>query len=993
MTFKRRFLALGAAAALAAGFAVPAIADESLPTEPSVSTEGSPTKVDVMGIWAHPDDDAGFTTPCGVWHDRYDVTCGVIMLTRGEGGSNSVGDEAGPDLGLRRENEDRASHYRSGTVDIFNIDAVDFFYNTSAALTEEVWGSERIQRQVVHVIRQTQPEILTGFSPAPAGHGNHQYAGRVIWEAAALAADPNAYPEQLTGPDAVEPWQVKMITSGASTAGTGGIMAPECNTGFVPAANNPFTVVGTWTGYDSPYVWLEGNLQGQEPGTPMTWAQVGREGNRGHPTQARTKLTGIYDPSCQRYGIAESIVPFQPNGDPDNARDDAILFGSVIQDPGGFPLGSTYMIDVEDYFQAPGEPFEVTVTSRSGGGTISPGSVKLGLPEGWTYRLDHNNQKKKFGPIRANADASQTFIVTPAEDAALTRYKISATFDNGKVTAYNDTRVEIVAGVEGRFQRWGNFAEYDQWAAEFTWVSGRSGAERQIGAGESITIPVIVTNRTATPQSGTVTLGATAPLVVNPTSASFSNVAPDGQTTVDLVVTHTDVADLGGRTIDVPITTTTATSTSTEVLRLYVVPTTVIPEAATAPTVDGVADDAGYGPELNIGRRWEGQQCQPDGTDCGAGSTVKLAWHGDDLYAVAYVVDDKSSAAAPPERCFGHWLVDSVEFLLDPMSGSRDTSTTFKSGVMPFTDDPTGAAGQGVDGPCWSRDADNHQGFSSGPLAATVEDAPNAPGQEVAVQVTRTSDGLFEGGGYTVEVKLPLANLPAAVVSSKAPTGSQTTNTVDPRYLGLNVTPYDSDVDTFIGNTRTAWSPFGSQQSEPYRWGHAYLDGYTAPADRPTEAAEPRIPDTALKGVESPQTIYQSAVRGVTIAGLPATRALTVNSVEVGQGSVSIDVTATEAGTVRAYAYRGDPAFTPVWVSSCVGDTDGFSTCSPADVTAAPWAPDMGGRLAGSGVADVGVGSSSITLDYTGSLAEDGSVLISFETTDGAVNAWYYPAD
>src|SRR5688572_16782329 len=90
------------------------------------------TKIHVMGEWAHPDDDTSIIGPCGVWHQRYGVKCGVIMVTRGEGGGNAVGNELGPDLGLRRENEDRVAHYRSGTVDIFNLDRIDFFYNQSA---------------------------------------------------------------------------------------------------------------------------------------------------------------------------------------------------------------------------------------------------------------------------------------------------------------------------------------------------------------------------------------------------------------------------------------------------------------------------------------------------------------------------------------------------------------------------------------------------------------------------------------------------------------------------------------------------------------------------------------------------------------------------------------------------------------------------------------------------------------------------------------------
>ena len=993
-----RSRALTVASALVIGLttAVPASADPPAPLvveEPSVSTEVNPNKIDVMGLWAHPDDDASFITPCGVWHDRYDVDCGIIMLTRGEGGSNSVGPQAGPDLGLRRENEDRASHYRSGTVDIYNIDAVDFYYNTSAPLTEKVWGSTRVQRQVVHVIRQTQPEILTGWSPSLAvGHGNHQYAGRVVYEAAAMAADPTMFPEQLTGDNAVDVWQVKTITNSRfGRQGTGGQMAPNCNTGFTPGANNPFTVVGTWTGYDSPYTWEDGNIQGQPAGSPMTWAQVGREGYMAHATQARSKFAGLRDGACERYDIVSSIVPFQPNGSPGNGRDDAILFGSVVADPGGMPLGSVYTVDVVDYFQAPGVPFEVTVSARSGGGTIAQGEVSLEVPAGWDV-----SAPIALGPITDTTTSTATFTVTPPADAALTTHNISANFANGSVTAYNDARVELVAGVAGEFQRWGKFAEYDQWADEFTHAGGRSPAERQIGAGETITVPVVVTNRTTEAQSGDVTLTLPAGLTADAVSKPFTALAAGNETTVDFLVTHTDLQDAGGSTAAITITTTApaASSTNQEQLNLLVVPTTVIPEASAAPPVDGMAED-GYGPEIDISRKWEGADCDPNGTDCGQGSTMRLAWHGDDLYVIARVVDDRAGAAATPERCFGHWLVDSVEVLLDPLGGSEDTSTTFKSGIMPLTDDPSGAAGNGVDGPCWSRDADNHQGFSSGPLAQTIKDAPNAPGQQVAVQVTRNADGSYAGGGYTIETKIPLADLPAAVVTGRAPTGDAATNDVDPDYLGLNVTPYDSDTTDFIGKTRTAWSPFGSQQSEPYRWGHAYLDGYTAPDGRPRQPSAPIIPDTALMGVASPETIYQSAARGVTIAGLPATEALTVNTVTIGANTVAIKVTSTEAGTLRAYAWHGNPAMVPVWSTSCPGDNLGFSLCSPGDVTAAPWDDDMGGYLLASITAGVGAGAGNVALPLTEAartaLGDDGIILISFESDSGAVNAWAFP--
>ena len=44
-----------------------------------------------------------------------------------------------------------------------------------------------------------------------------------------------------------------------------------------------------------------------------------------------------------------------------------------------------------------------------------------------------------------------------------------------------------------------------------------------------------------------------------------------------------------------------------------------------------------------------------------------------------------------------------------------------------------------MNGPCWTRDADNHQGYSSGPLADTVPGAPNAAGMEVVDKLKKGS--------------------------------------------------------------------------------------------------------------------------------------------------------------------------------------------------------------------------------------------------------------
>ena len=165
----------------------------------------------------------------------------------------------------------------------------------------------------------TQPEIYIGFTPSlAAGHGNHQQAGRYIWEGVKAAADPTMFPEQLRGQ-----------ARAAHLAGQEGLLrrqrraaAPAARRSrrrtARPASSPPTsarrrTVAGVWTGYDSPYDWPAGNVQGQPAGTPKSWAQVATEGARAYPTQSRTMFMGVQAPGCSRFGQTDAFVPFQPN--------------------------------------------------------------------------------------------------------------------------------------------------------------------------------------------------------------------------------------------------------------------------------------------------------------------------------------------------------------------------------------------------------------------------------------------------------------------------------------------------------------------------------------------------------------------------------------------------------------------------------------------------------------------------------------------------------
>jgi hypothetical protein len=641
-----------------------------------------------------------------------------------------------------------------------------------------------------------------------------------------------------------------------------------------------------------------------------------------------------------------------------------------------------------------GESTKVTVHAASGKGTLKGGTVSLKAPKGWSV-----SDPQQLSDIPAGG-RDLTFTVTAPENAASTPARIQVSFKGSGVSAYNGTTVLPVDGVEGRFQRWGNTAEYDEWTDKnAAYSGGPSQAYRSIGAGESVTVPITVTNHTSETASGSVKVTAPDGISVTKPEADFDGLAAAQSTTEKFVVTHTDPKAAGGDTKELTVTTTSGGKTSTEKVSLEVVPSAEIAQLKSAPKIDGVDD--GYSSTLDLSKVWEGDKCDPDGTDCGKGSNAKVGWYDDSLYALITVKDEQASAAATPRRCFGHWLVDSTEILLDPHGDSDDTSTTFKLGVFPFTDDAKNYNGNGVNGPCWERDADFHQGFATGPLADTVLDAPNAPGVKVAAKAQRNAKGSYADGKWTVEVKIPLEDLPQSLTApSKAPTGSADTNQVDPEYLGLNISPYDSDTQDFIGQTRLAWSAFGSQQSEPYRWGHAYLKGYTAPASAAaaTKAAtgDPIIPNTALSGADSPQTIYQSAQRGVPIAGLTPASGATVRASAASNG-VNLDLGGPD-GTFHAYLQKGDPTHLPVWTSSCA-DKSGYDACSASDGKAAPWGKDMAGTILAEATAKTSDGKLTLKASpaVLSKLGKNARILVSFRSSAdvegkaGSTDAWVIP--
>ena len=182
-----------------------------------------PVHVRVLETTAHPDDESSGTL---TWLSRkYHAQTALLCLTRGEGGQNILGTEKYDALGLLRTGELREASKYYG-VDLYFGKVLDFGFSKTAEETLSKWGHQETLGDMVRFIRQWRPTVLISrFQGSSAdGHGHHQAAGILTREAYQAAADPNKFPEQLSG--GLQPWQVKkfyissMAQGGSPSSGT-----------------------------------------------------------------------------------------------------------------------------------------------------------------------------------------------------------------------------------------------------------------------------------------------------------------------------------------------------------------------------------------------------------------------------------------------------------------------------------------------------------------------------------------------------------------------------------------------------------------------------------------------------------------------------------------------------------------------------------------------------------------------------------------------------
>lgn len=161
----------------------------------------------ILYVGAHPDDENNKLLTFFAQDQLVDIA--YLSLTRGEGGQNFIGTEKGADLGVLRVQESLSARKTEGTKQFFTR-AKDFGFVESATETMLRWDEQAVLGDIVWAIRYFRPDIMiTRFSPdIPDLHGHHQSSAILAQKAYDLAADPQAYPEQL---EELAVWQVKRL--------------------------------------------------------------------------------------------------------------------------------------------------------------------------------------------------------------------------------------------------------------------------------------------------------------------------------------------------------------------------------------------------------------------------------------------------------------------------------------------------------------------------------------------------------------------------------------------------------------------------------------------------------------------------------------------------------------------------------------------------------------------------------------------------------------
>lgn len=251
---------------------------------------GLRSTVTFMNTGAHPDDETSAML-AALWL-RDGVNLSYACSTRGDGGQNDIGVEAGSDLGtLRTAEMERAADvldmrlYWHGQSAGDSIS--DFRFSKSGVETMGIWGRERLMQRFVEIIRTDKPDIICPtFLDIPGQHGHHRAMTEAAHDVVALAADAS-----YGGCD-LPVWQVSKLYlpafSGAGGAYDDEVPPPPATVVVAAKGGDPilgmsFERIGQWSRQfhrtQGMGRWV---AAGQERDWPLhlAWSDVGED--RGH---------------------------------------------------------------------------------------------------------------------------------------------------------------------------------------------------------------------------------------------------------------------------------------------------------------------------------------------------------------------------------------------------------------------------------------------------------------------------------------------------------------------------------------------------------------------------------------------------------------------------------------------------------------------------------------------------------------------------------------
>ncbi len=168
----------------------------------------------IMDTGAHPDDERNALLAYCLLEKGAETIAAIT--TRGAGGQNAIGSETSNAYSALRTRELQEATDMIGTTLVildedFDGVATDFGFSKRGEEALAIWDEDKITERLVRAIRTYRPDVVfNSANNVMTEHGQHQATNIITADAFKLAADPNAYPEQITK-EGLKPYQAKKL--------------------------------------------------------------------------------------------------------------------------------------------------------------------------------------------------------------------------------------------------------------------------------------------------------------------------------------------------------------------------------------------------------------------------------------------------------------------------------------------------------------------------------------------------------------------------------------------------------------------------------------------------------------------------------------------------------------------------------------------------------------------------------------------------------------